>query len=458
MPDDLPPPLPPNPPPLPKPRSRRFLWGILVACTVILAASALSFWLWSRDDPPPDVSDLVFSPLQLPDDQNAYAVLAKATQRVPPHQWTDQEEDTLQAMLNGSTWDDTIAQTCLRQVDPALPLLCQADRLPRGQTPWVSSPSDRLPNLSPIRKLCQMAQIRARAQTRSGHADDALRTALITLSAGHHVEESRGTIIHYLTGISIKTSSLGTIHDLVADGGASDKMLRSALRSVATSRASKTSLTLAFGSELRVFDSALLIMKNEGRESMLNDSPRQWLRPLARLPLLFKVNRTKQIYADFLRASSAMIDQPLAALQSNEELNDFISKQVKAKPFDPDNSIGRIFLSIITPTTPGILKARLHDQSRISATEAFLALTLYKRDHHELPASLDALVPDYLPAVPRDYFDGRPIRYSRDLGVVWSTGQKNLVIIRPDQTVEKNEIVLHLTPRKAPDHDAPPSS
>jgi hypothetical protein len=47
-----------------------------------------------------------------------------------------------------------------------------------------------------------------------------------------------------------------------------------------------------------------------------------------------------------------------------------------------------------------------------------IAIKLYEADHGERPAALDALVPDYLPAVPRDpYIRGRPIGYKPD-GVV----------------------------------------
>ena len=40
-----------------------------------------------------------------------------------------------------------------------------------------------------------------------------------------------------------------------------------------------------------------------------------------------------------------------------------------------------------------------------------------------LPATLEALVPDYLPAVPRDPFDGQPFRYSAEKRIVYSVGE-----------------------------------
>ena len=40
----------------------------------------------------------------------------------------------------------------------------------------------------------------------------------------------------------------------------------------------------------------------------------------------------------------------------------------------------------------------------------------------ELPATLDALVPKYISAVPRDPFDGKPLRYDSKKKIVYSVG------------------------------------
>jgi hypothetical protein len=50
------------------------------------------------------------------------------------------------------------------------------------------------------------------------------------------------------------------------------------------------------------------------------------------------------------------------------------------------------------------------------AAAVSVALRLYERDHASRPDTLDALVPDYLPAIPVDPLDpaGGPIRYIPD--------------------------------------------
>lgn len=256
MSQELPPPLPADSPKNTIKRRRRFFsWKNAL---IVLAVGITSLVWWSRDEPPPDISDLVSTPLQLPANQNAYTVLSKAAQLVPEHEWTNQEQDTLQSMIEGGdAWSDSIAQTCLHDIAPAWPLLCQAQQLSQGQTAWATSYADIFPELGHIKRLCNLAQIRAKTEARSHNPDESLRTALVILSVGHHIEESRGTLLHYLTGCVIKTATLSTIADILAHYDPSSEMLRTTLRTVSTSRTSKESLTLAFSGELRCFESTL---------------------------------------------------------------------------------------------------------------------------------------------------------------------------------------------------------
>ena len=86
------------------------------------------------------------------------------------------------------------------------------------------------------------------------------------------------------------------------------------------------------------------------------------------------------------------------------------------------------------------LTRRLAQQTALSAVQAVLALTAYEAEHGELPDTLDALVPDYLPAVPRDYFDGAPIRYSQELRAVWSVGSEGTYIARQGGELRREDI------------------
>ncbi|MFA0769359.1 MAG: hypothetical protein OXFUSZZB_002687 [Candidatus Fervidibacter sp.] len=58
-------------------------------------------------------------------------------------------------------------------------------------------------------------------------------------------------------------------------------------------------------------------------------------------------------------------------------------------------------------------------------TEVALALRLYRKEHGRYPEDLQALVPKFLPSVPSDPYDGKPLRYRKlQKGFkVWSVGE-----------------------------------
>lgn len=58
----------------------------------------------------------------------------------------------------------------------------------------------------------------------------------------------------------------------------------------------------------------------------------------------------------------------------------------------------------------------------IEATRARLALRLYQLENNSFPVSLGSLVPEYIERIPKDYFDGNPLRYSAENEWLYSIG------------------------------------
>jgi hypothetical protein len=65
-----------------------------------------------------------------------------------------------------------------------------------------------------------------------------------------------------------------------------------------------------------------------------------------------------------------------------------------------------------------------HTHALQRMTEVALALRLYRKEHGRYPEDLQALVPKFLPSVPSDPYDGKPLRYRKlQKGFkVWSVG------------------------------------
>ncbi len=70
-----------------------------------------------------------------------------------------------------------------------------------------------------------------------------------------------------------------------------------------------------------------------------------------------------------------------------------------------------LFVGLLLPAVSGVFHARESMIQQREAAEAVVALELWRRRHGAWPAGLDALVPEYLPALPPDRVDGQPLRY-----------------------------------------------
>lgn len=91
---------------------------------------------------------------------------------------------------------------------------------------------------------------------------------------------------------------------------------------------------------------------------------------------------------------------------------------------------------------------------------AALAIRLYAIDHQgQLPPSLEALVPNYLPVMPTDTIDGAPLRYDPARGILWSVGSDKKDGGGDESTPRTpsrfdrwhlRDVVVHLNPRPRP--------
>ena len=74
---------------------------------------------------------------------------------------------------------------------------------------------------------------------------------------------------------------------------------------------------------------------------------------------------------------------------------------------------------------PSSLAARARAGMQDQMEQIALALAAYRTEHHHYPAELTSLSPDYLPAIPRDVFTGKPLHYqinSDGSAILYSVG------------------------------------
>jgi hypothetical protein len=450
----------PESPIIPFRRWRRWLKRLALIGATLLLAGLL--WLFlSPDEPPPDLSDFAYEPLMLSDDQNAYALFLRAV-TLAREKLSGIDDKRLAELANGENWDSALARQWLDGTDTVWTLWEQAGRTPQGQIPL----SDEFPS-GEMRKMAMLASIRARSLAATGKPDEAVAALLVDLALAQRIQQSRGNLFFFLNGAKIRNRASATLRDIAVEAKPSGSVLVQSIRQLEATRPNKDlfilALRLHLHSDLIKYLPEMLDRAKRGLSPLKDPEPYfTWVDPwldedtfegkslrfAVRFPLLFKPNQTLRIYADYARNMIAAVDREDGwRIPIRPDDAPTVSEVINFGWLHPSNFLGRRILAIMIPEDdPGELHIRPSEESRISVTEVFLALLLYHREHGNLPSSLDALVPGYLPLVPRDYYDGQPIRYSRDLRAVWSVRENGFkpTGLDPIDSVREKEIYLSL--------------
>ena len=81
--------------------------------------------------------------------------------------------------------------------------------------------------------------------------------------------------------------------------------------------------------------------------------------------------------------------------------------------------------AMVMPPNEAALMAEAGIEATCMCTDAMIAIERYRRQHGEMPDTLDAVVPEILPQMPIDPFDGNPLRYmlGENEVVIYSIGR-----------------------------------
>jgi hypothetical protein len=92
------------------------------------------------------------------------------------------------------------------------------------------------------------------------------------------------------------------------------------------------------------------------------------------------------------------------------------------------SSPGHIMTALLISGLGGVMDAATRGNASNRATDAVIAVERFRSENARLPKRLQELVPDYLPQVPVDPFDGQPLRYvvRGDEYIIYSVGRDGI--------------------------------
>jgi len=408
----------------PEVRMRRFALSLLVLPLVLAGAAAGWLAAHCRDLPGFDDADLRVERATLAPGRDAYVPLRDATQALV---WPD-DERFVRSAFAGEPGTRARVAALVAANERALELADVAFATPALQLPeGALAPGELLGWRRIVTLLCLRSWLDGETRNTSVALEGFVRAAAF---ARRMAEARGGTLTHMTTGLAARDEALRALRQFADRSPIDDEDARRTL-------AALDRLEIDAGAWRRAWYAEHAATR-ERRLALLR-TPFASERTLAgaRAPGQDDLERLLGwIPAGFVAQPNRTLDR-LAALTRR-----FAAEPrgvcVSEAPLAPDaaavapapryayllpNGLGDVWIERFERASRSVVARRCGADTRLAATRIHLALRAYHAERGELPESLEALVPTYLAALPRDPFGGAPLHYARERRLVWSVGR-----------------------------------
>ncbi len=259
------------------------------------------------------------------------------------------------------------------------------------------------------RALAALLVVRARLEADDGRRAEALVDFERAARLGHRVEAAEGgALLHGLMGLEMRSLALDGLRDFALEAPLSEPEARELVARLDDLRTGTNTWPRVWAGEYRALRAALV----DGWGGDLDAAANWALHPNRTL------NRFAAHFDHLARESARPCTQMVIPRMRGEDMT-FLRK---LRIFLAPNGAGEVLFEVGRPDARRVHERRCLVDTKLGAVQATLAVRAHEARHGALPASLDQLVPDLLPAIPRDAFDGQPLRYAPERRMLWSVG------------------------------------
>jgi hypothetical protein len=400
---------------------------LAIACGVVMALHLMTFWnldLAARQQAEmlrgeAGALALSVAPPRVPDRDNATPIYERAfaacrgaasREKLPPEKWT-QWQDPSQPDLDVS---DPDLRKHLQNYAPALALLHRAVAKSgcyfEHDYAWPTF-TTLLPEVQTMHLLANLSALDARVQAAGGNIRAALQDINTMFAISQHISEEPW-LVCLLASVSVDQTAVATLQEMLAGHSVSaddlavlnvenrrshQKLLERSLRG---EEASRLTLFCQIGSgEMGVLQfrdeiTRLAVAASSSKENPVYESA---------VSFLYRVFLFAGDLADHRRLSKQLYE--IAAKPYYE-----------AKPLikDFEEHFHHGYAGLITGMTmPAVVTsyaAAVRADALQRALQIGLAAEQYRVRHGKFPAELADLAPDFIPVIPTDPFDGKPMK------------------------------------------------
>jgi hypothetical protein len=145
------------------------------------------------------------------------------------------------------------------------------------------------------------------------------------------------------------------------------------------------------------------------------------IRAATGLNYLYKPNQTQRMFAEYYRNFVDNANKNCGEMKLLEVKS--LAPYSKIRMLFTENVVGKIFHDIVGAGFSGLFDKKCLEDFSIIGTQSLIAIKAYQIENGKIPPSLNELVPEYFPEVPKDPFDGKLIKYSSEKKIIYSVGK-----------------------------------
>lgn len=301
-------------------------------------------------------------------------------------------------------WSEEIRDASGRFLEPnadAIRILLRAAHMGPAAFPVEISPmlSREDAHISAWHQTFRLLWLRCQWQIHTGRHDDAAKT-LHTMWAMTEALRDHPALLAFGTRVSSISLASGTTEELLMHTSPSPEQLQRIQAAAEATRDGGGHLLLAFQGELAIGHIGFQkLSRGEAFGDIEFDFTIGWL----------ATTLLQRNHAGYLQSLNQAVD--VAERWSRGE-RDMTLPRAQLPG-------AALLAEVMLPSLSAPFVQSLRADARREVSIVGLALARYEREHGSWPDSLEALVPDYLDAVPDDPHDGAPLRYRRaQTGVV----------------------------------------
>ncbi len=345
---------------------------------------------------------------------------------LPEMQWLNELSRLSSAWKTNTPTEEIM--TALQPFESELSQIADGVRLPRCRFPvrYEDGISALFPHLTPLRGLARSYTARSRAHFAAGKVDLATHDLVTAIRLARALDDEP-ILITELMQAAILQPTIQPLQSNLAGAKFTDAQLKSLQDELAGFNMIRRHQLAMHGERL--------LMANKIIQEIIEKGPRDRAKylnildgssSLSKIGLITAVVPTGWWYESMLHINRWHLDMVQPALDPARQRVD-VSRiassdhYVSKLPRRPTN----LLLILLAPAVGAATTQAVMTQTQVNLAQIALALERYRLKNQSYPASLDALVPDYIAKIPHEIVTGDPPRYrleSPDRYVLYSTG------------------------------------